>query len=146
MTGIAITFIVIGTTFIVFLGLGWIQIDGFARDILSLSTVLLNVAGMFFVFAMVGWSEELLSRGFHFRVIERGLNRFWGVFLSSAMFSYLHRNNPDITWGDLIIIFFFGLIMVYAYQKTDNLWLPIGLHAGWDFFVVTIFGEFRSEA
>jgi hypothetical protein len=44
-----------------------------------------------------------------------------------------------MTWVDLVFIFFAGLVFAYAYLKTGQLWLSIGLHAGWDFFVVVVF-------
>jgi membrane protease YdiL (CAAX protease family) len=32
------------------------------------------------------------------------------------------------------------LFFAYAYLRTRQLWLPIGLHIGWNFFEGTIFG------
>jgi uncharacterized protein len=139
LTGILITFIMLGCQFLLFLSLGWIQIVKFTWQSQTSSAIFWNIVGAFFTFAFVGWSEELLSRGFHLQTIERGLNKFGGVFLSSLIFAYLHRNNPGITLPSLIFIFFFGLLMSYACRKTGQLWLAIGLHTGWDFFVVSIF-------
>jgi membrane protease YdiL (CAAX protease family) len=44
-----------------------------------------------------------------------------------------------MTCEGLVIIFFAALMLAYAYLKTGQLWLSIGLHAGWDFFVVVVF-------
>ncbi|MGI9200761.1 MAG: CPBP family intramembrane glutamic endopeptidase, partial [Woeseiaceae bacterium] len=30
--------------------------------------------------------------------------------------------------------------LIYAYLKTGQLWLPMGLHLGWNFFQASIFG------
>ena len=30
--------------------------------------------------------------------------------------------------------------LIYAYVKTGQLWLPVGLHLGWNFFQASIFG------
>ncbi len=137
--GFLIAFFVIGLNFLIFLGLGYIKITGFAWESQSTSSVFLYTLGTFVIFAFVGWSEELLSRGFHFKIIEKGFNRFFGAFLSSLIFSYLHRNNPEMTLNGLVFIFLFGLVFAYAYYKTGQLWLAIGLHAGWDFFVAVGF-------
>jgi membrane protease YdiL (CAAX protease family) len=100
---------------------------------------------MLIVFLFVGWSEELLSRGFHLRLISKGLNRPLGIILSAFIFSYLHRNNPDITLGGLVFIFLFGIVFAFAFLRTGQLWLAIGLHAGWDFFVVVFWGTPISD-
>lgn len=137
--GIAITFVATGLLFLLLLGFGWIRIEGFAWQSRTAGTVFLNILGTFLVFAFVGWSEELLARGFHLQTIQRGLNKFWGVFLSSLIFAYMHRCNPGMTWGGLLFIFCVGLVMAYAYLQSGQLWLSMGLHAGWDFFVVVVF-------
>jgi hypothetical protein len=30
--------------------------------------------------------------------------------------------------------------LIYAHQKTGQLWLPMGLHLGWNFFQASVFG------
>lgn len=137
--GVLIMLIVKGISFLIYLGLGVIQIKGFAWQTQSALSVLLYTLGTFLIFAFVGWSEELLSRGFHLQTIAEGFNKFWGVFLSSLIFSWLHRNNPDITAFDFVIIFFAGIVLAYAYLRTQRLWLSIGLHTGWNFCVAVLF-------
>ncbi len=39
----------------------------------------------------------------------------------------------------LFQIFLFGLLMSYAYLRTGQLWLAIGLHAGWDYSLAVLF-------
>jgi membrane protease YdiL (CAAX protease family) len=41
-------------------------------------------------------------------------------------------------------LFLIGAVLCYAYEKTGNLWLSIGLHAGWIFGLKTIrvFGDY----
>jgi membrane protease YdiL (CAAX protease family) len=139
LAGILITFVVLGGQFLLFLGAGWIQIVKFAWQNESLLVVIGNILLAFLIFTFTGVSEEILSRGFHLQTIEKGSNKFWGILLSSLIFAYLHYYNPGITWLNLILIFFLGLVMAYACLITNQLWLSIGLHTGWDFFVVSIF-------
>jgi uncharacterized protein len=139
LIGVLITFVVLGMAFLIYIQLGWIRIYSSIWQTQPDVPVLLYLLGTFVIFIFVGWSEELLSRGFHLQVIERGMNRFWGVFLSSLIFSLLHKNNPGMNWIGLIQIFINGLIFAYAFLKTGRLWLAMGLHAGWDFFVVVAF-------
>jgi hypothetical protein len=98
------------------------------------------MAGMFLFFILVGWNEELLSRGYHLQTIASGTNRFWGVILSSLIFGLLHIGNPNATWVSASGIFLAGLFMAYAYLRTGQLWLSIGLHIGWNFFEGPVFG------
>jgi len=57
-----------------------------------------------------------------------------------VVFAYWHIHNLGATPGYLIFVFFFGVLMSYAFFRTGQLWLAIGLHAGWDFFAGIVFG------
>ncbi len=138
--GILITFFAMGFIYLIQWGLGWLTFDGFAWETDSLLTVLGGTLGMFAVFIVVGWNEELLSRGYHLQTIASGLNLFWGVVLSSTVFGVLHLANPNATWISAAGIFFAGLFLAYGYLTTKQLWLSIGLHLGWNFFEGVVFG------
>ena len=45
-----------------------------------------------------------------------------------------------MSWQALLGLFLSGLFLAYAYIRTRQLWLPIGLHLGWNFFEGSIFG------
>lgn len=138
--GFLITFFMMGFIYLIQWGLGWLTFDGFAWETDSLLTVLGGTLGMFAVFILVGWNEELLSRGYHLQTIASGLNLFWGVILSSTVFGVLHLGNPNATWVSAAGIFFAGLFLAYGYITTRQLWLSIGLHLGWNFFEGVVFG------
>lgn len=137
--GLLITFLVLGINFLIELQLGFAQVVGFAWERQMPLSIILYTLGTFLVFAFVGWSEELLSRGFHLQVLEDGFNRFWAILISSVIFSYLHRYNPEMTPYGYFFIFLAGLVFAYAYLRTGQLWLSMGLHAGWDFFLAVGF-------
>jgi hypothetical protein len=88
----------------------------------------------------VGWNEELLSRGYHLQTMASGTNLFWGVILSSAAFGIFHIQNPSANWVSTAGIFLAGVYLAYGYLRTRQLWLPIGLHIGWNFFEGVVFG------
>jgi membrane protease YdiL (CAAX protease family) len=102
--------------------------------------VIKNTLLFFAIFVLVGWNEELLSRGYHLQTIASGLNLFWGVTISSAIFGLLHIFNPGATWISTIGIFLAGLFFAYGYLRTKQLWLPMGMHLGWNFFEGVVFG------
>ena len=140
LVGIVITFLMMGFIFIVEWALGWITFEGFAWQTESVSSVTLNLLGILAVFILVGWNEELLSRGYQLQNIADGINLRWGVLISSAVFGILHLGNPNATWLSAVGIFIAGLFLAYGYTSTKQLWLPIGLHIGWNFFEGVIFG------
>jgi hypothetical protein len=72
--------------------------------------------------------------------IAEGLNPWWGLFLSSFWFGAAHWLNPSASWKSSAGIFLAGIFLAYGYLRTKQLWLPIGLHIGWNFFEGTVFG------
>jgi len=140
LAGIGITFIQMGFIYLLMLGLGWMTFEGFAWQADSITNVIRQTTLFLIFFMLTGWSEEILSRGYHLQTLTSGLNLFWGVFLSSAIFGLLHFYNPGATWVSTFGIFIAGLFFAYAYVRTKQLWLPIGLHIGWNFFEGVVFG------
>jgi|SRR5271157_2321428 len=140
LAGIIITFVMMGTIFIAMQALGWLNFESFAWNIDPVVMVITQVILFFFIFILVGFNEELLFRGYHFQTITSGLNLFWGLIISSIIFGSLHLGNPNATWVSAAGIFFAGLFFAYAYIRTKQLWLPIGIHIGWNFFEGVVFG------
>jgi hypothetical protein len=140
LVGIGITVVQMGLIFIALLALGWLRFEGFAWEFDPISTVITGVLTYFIGFIIVGWNEELLSRGYHLQTIASGLNLFWGVIISSAIFALLHLANAGASWVSTAGIFFAGIFLAYGYIRTKQLWLPIGLHIGWNFCEGVVFG------
>jgi membrane protease YdiL (CAAX protease family) len=140
LVGILITLLQMGLIYLVMSALGWITFEGFAWQFDPIGLVLKNTLLFFAIFVFVAWNEELLSRGYHLQTIASGLNLFWGVILSSAIFGLLHLGNPSANWASTLGIFLAGLFFAYAYIRTRQLWLPMGMHLGWNFFEGVVFG------
>jgi membrane protease YdiL (CAAX protease family) len=140
LAGIGITFVQMGFIYVVMLGVGWLTFKGFAWQFDPIGTVISGVLTFLIAFILVGWNEELLSRGYHLQTIASGINLFWGVVISSAVFGLLHLGNPNATWISAAGIFFAGVYLAYGYLRTKQLWLSIGLHIGWNFFEGVVFG------
>jgi membrane protease YdiL (CAAX protease family) len=105
-----------------------------------LSQIVVGILTVAFTHIIVGWSEELLSRGYWLQNITDGLNVFWGVLISSSIFGLAHLGNPNWSWIAVINITINGFLLAFAYLRTRQLWLPIGLHIGWNFFEGAVFG------
>lgn len=100
----------------------------------------LIMLGVMLQFIVVAWWEELVFRGIILQNISKGLGLKWGVIISTVLFGLVHLGNPDATILSTFLITLITLQLVYAYLKTGQLWLPIGLHLGWNFFQASIFG------
>jgi len=90
-------------------------------------------------FAIVGFGEELLFRGYLFQSLVEGTSKTVAVLLFAVFFAFVHMKNPDVTPVALANIALAGVWLSAAYFKTRGLWMPIGLHFSWNFFQSTIF-------
>jgi hypothetical protein len=138
--GIAITFVMMGAIYLVMFLAGWVRFEGFAWQSEPPLTVLTGTATALLTLLLVGWNEELLSRGYHLQTLASGSNLFWGVLLSSAIFGALHLMNPNATWISAGGVLLAGLFLALGYLRTGQLWLSIGLHIGWNSFEGVLFG------
>ena len=140
LAGIGITFLMMGSIFTLEWATGWVSFEAFAWQVDPLPVVVGQTALTLLVFVLVGWNEELLSRGYHLQTLASGINLFWGVLLSSSIFGLLHLGNPNATWIGAVGVCLAGFFLAMGYLRTRQLWLPIGLHIGWNFFEGAVFG------
>jgi uncharacterized protein len=140
LAGFIIAFLMMAFIYLLVIGFKWITFEGFAWQKDDLSIAISQSAIWLVIFIIVGWQEEILSRGYQLQNIRDGINLVWGVILSSLIFSVLHIFNPAALWTSMLGIFMAGLFLAFGYLLTGQLWLPIGLHIGWNFFEGTIFG------
>ncbi|WP_078890186.1 CPBP family intramembrane glutamic endopeptidase [Streptomyces maremycinicus] len=91
--------------------------------------------------AGVAVTEELLFRGIVFRLLEELTGTRGALAVSALLFGGLHLLNTGATvWGALAIAVEGGLLTGAAYVATRSLWLPIGVHFGWNFAESGLFG------
>ena len=83
--------------------------------------------------------EELLFRGFGFQVLLRALGGWTTILPVGVIFAVLHAGNPNATWLGLANTAGFGILFGYAFLRSHDIWLPIGLHFGWN-FTLPLFG------
>ena len=126
---------------------------------LALFTTLMLLLWMFGVYHPSGWGsvaplagglwtaflaailEEIVFRGFLFRLSAKLLGTWGALALTSVLFGAAHAFNHGATVGSSIAIALeAGVLLGAAYAMTQRLWLPIGLHLGWNFTEGSIFG------
>ncbi len=89
------------------------------------------------LFGAVG--EEMLFRGYGFQVLVGLLGPFAALLPVSVLFALAHTGNPDATTLALANTFGWGVLLGYSLLRGGDLWLPIGLHFGWN-GVLPLFG------
>src|SRR5260221_6185608 len=85
--------------------------------------------------------EELLFRGILFRWIEEFGGSWAALIVTSALFGLADSQNPGAPlFSSFAIAVEAGLLLGGAYMLTRSLWMPIGLHAAWNFTQGPILG------
>jgi membrane protease YdiL (CAAX protease family) len=83
--------------------------------------------------------EEMLFRGYAFQLLVRSIGAFATILPVSILFGIGHLNNPNATLLGIVNTVLWGVLLGFAYWRTNALWLPIGLHFGWN-FALPLFG------
>lgn len=92
--------------------------------------------------ALAAVFEELLARGVVFRLAEQRSGTAVALGLSAGVFGALHLLNPGASLTSAVAIALeAGVLLGVAYVLTRSLWLPIGLHFGWNATEGAIFGS-----
>lgn len=138
--GVLLSGLMVGVIYLLFWAFGWLEVESLAWHVEGWGSLLSSVLVMISFFVLVAWQEELLLRGYWLQNLSDGLSRSLGVLLSSALFAFAHVVNPNLSWEAYLGIFLSGLFLAYGYLRTNQLWLPIGLHIGWNLFEGTVFG------
>ena len=89
---------------------------------------------------MAGITEELLFRGLLFRLSARIVGTWGALLFTSSLFGLAHMGNHGATLvSGIAIMLEAGMLLGAAYAMTERLWLPIGLHVGWNFTEGSVF-------
>ncbi|MDH7972614.1 type II CAAX endopeptidase family protein [Sphingomonas sp. AR_OL41] len=88
-----------------------------------------------------GFTEEIIFRGWFFRLVEEWLGTWIALALSAALFGALHLNNQNATLlAGAAIALEAGIMLAAIYLITRRLWAAIGVHAAWNFAQGGIYG------
>lgn len=96
--------------------------------------------GLIGFMAAAAMTEELVFRGILFRIVEERGGTWISLMLTGALFGLMHLLNPNASlWGAIAIAVEAGGMLGAAYAATRTLWLPFGVHFGWNFAASGIF-------
>ena len=88
------------------------------------------VLAIVLLFGSVG--EELIFHGYAFQHLVRHLGEFATVLPVGILFGLLHLGNQNVTLLAVVNTIAWGVLLGCAYLRTRALWLPIGMHFGWN--------------
>jgi hypothetical protein len=92
-----------------------------------------------FLLAAGAAGEELFFRGYGFQLLLARCGPYATILPVGVVFALLHSGNPNATWFGIANTAGFGILFGYAFLRSRDLWLPIGLHFGWN-FALPLFG------
>jgi uncharacterized protein len=84
--------------------------------------------------------EELMFRGYPFQRLATGVGNIGAIILFSILFGAIHLSNPNASRLGFVNTIAIGIMFAIAYFRSGSLWLPFGLHFGWNFVLGVIFG------
>lgn len=126
-------FILFGVVICVLWVQGFATYQGYAGSREIPTAVLIFAAGVTF--------EELIYRGAIFRIAEESVGTTAALALSALLFGLSHLGNNAATLASaLSIAVAGGIVFGLTYTLTRSLWLPIGIHFGWNFTQGALFG------
>jgi uncharacterized protein len=83
--------------------------------------------------------EEILFRGYAFQLLIDKIGPWATVLPVGVLFGFAHSANPNATLLAIVNTMLWGILLGYAFLRSHDLWLPIGLHYGWN-AVLPLFG------
>ncbi len=101
-------------------------------------TAIFFVETAIFVF-LAGAYEEFSFRGYAFQRLVSSFGRIGAIVVFSVLFGLAHWGNPNSSPLAVANTILAGLLLAVAYLKTRGLWLPIGLHWAWNYFLGPVF-------
>jgi membrane protease YdiL (CAAX protease family) len=91
-------------------------------------------------FILVGIFEEFSFRGYMQSTLTSGMGFWPAALVLSFIFGAIHLNNRGEAIFGAIMAGSFGLLAAFALRRTGNIWLPIGMHASWDWGETYFYG------
>ena len=134
--GLIIGIVMISVTLALLWAGGWMSLS--LNDITPI--LLVGITKALLVFFVAALLEEMLLRGYPLQAFIEGSRVWIAVILLSSIFSVMHLRNPDMTIPSSLNIFLAGILLSVCYLKTRSLWLPTGLHFGWNWMQGSFWG------
>lgn len=133
--GIGVAAFMLAVTLIGSFAFGTVQMQ-WTGSLASIPAIVLTLV----VLAVSAANEELLFRGYPMQVLMKGIGPWGAIMLLSCVFGLVHRNNEGATALSVLNTMLAGVLLSLAYLKTRSLWLPFGIHLGWNAGLAVLLG------
>jgi uncharacterized protein len=101
----------------------------------------LNTVLVYFIILLINTiMQELLCRGYLYKIIEKPFSSIVAVVCTSLFFVLLHPGAIESGIIGTINVFCAGLIFGITRKLSGNLWMPIAIHIVWNFIDSVLFG------
>lgn len=97
----------------------------------------LSGAKMSIILLGAAFAEELLFRGYPFRVLHLRFGPVPALAGTSVAFGLMHGANPGVTPLALVNLTLAGVLLGVAYWRSGSLWFATGVHFGWNWAMAT---------
>jgi membrane protease YdiL (CAAX protease family) len=87
-----------------------------------------DVASAVLIIGVAPLSEELFFRGFMFGGLRRSMPWLGAAAISALIWGAFHFTGPA-SWGVVVQLVIFGLVLGWLYEKTGSIWPGIVIHA-----------------
>jgi membrane protease YdiL (CAAX protease family) len=98
-----------------------------------------SLAFYLFTIFIAAAGEEMMFRGYAYQILIEKVGSYATLLPLAVVFGLTHASNPHVTWLAIVNTIIWGIILGYAFLRSRDLWLPIGLHFGWN-AVLPLFG------
>jgi membrane protease YdiL (CAAX protease family) len=133
--GAGLAVLVLGVIFAFSLIVGSIRVEGFAHPAPEGGSAALYLLGALAAFLIVGFYEEIMFRGYVLQRLNERAGRVASIVVASLLFAVLHGANPGADAFGIFNTTIIAIILSVLYFRTRSLWMPIGFHFAWNFFL-----------
>lgn len=124
--GIGILMLAVALGFSAVFGSVWYE--GFSENF-RVGTFIFLLLG----YAVQGFSEELLCRGYLMVSMSRSMPLWMGVIVSAFAFAALHVGNAGFSFFGFLNVFLFGVLMALYMIRRGSIWGAAAIHTAWNF-------------
>ena len=84
------------------------------------------------VLALGAMAEEAAFRGYPFQRLTDAAGPIVAIVVIQIGFGLIHSDNPNVSRWGIANTALFGVLLAVAYLRSRSLWLPWGMHFGWN--------------
>ncbi len=140
LAGLVLSGIMVGLVFVTLFYFGFLQVTDVGWTGRGTSPVIGTLLWFFGIGVAVAWSEELVFRGYLLQNLRDGTGIVWATTIMCVFYGIVHMPNPNSTWLSGTLIALIGFVRIFGWLRSGQLWLSMGMHAGWNFFQGPVFG------